>query len=91
LLTLVPVTVGVLRIVEVFGGPQLLADNPRAGASPAPVVVHVVAAASYARVGAFQFSARVRRRHPGWHRKSGRVLVGAGLVVAVSGLWLTLL
>jgi len=55
------------------------------------VVLHVVAAATYALVGAFQFSTRLRRRHPGWHRKAGRVLVGAGLVVAVSGLWLTLL
>lgn len=87
----IPVTAGVLRIVEIFGGPHLLPDNPRVNASPAPVVIHVVAAASYALVGAFQFSAPWRRRHPGWHRRAGRVLVGAGLVVAVSGLWLTLL
>lgn len=91
LLSLVPVTAGVLRIVEISGGPQLLPDNPRVDASPAPVVFHVVAAASYALVGALQFSARLRRRHPGWHRKAGRVLVATGLVVAVSGLWLTLL
>jgi len=90
-LSLIPVTAGVLRIVEIFGGPHLLPDNPRVNASPAPVVIHVVAAASYALVGAFQFSAPWRRRHPGWHRRAGRVLVGAGLVVAVSGLWLTLL
>ena len=91
LLSLIPVTAGVLRIVEIFGGPQFLPDNPRVDASPAPVVIHLVAAAIYALLGAFQFSARWRRRHPGWHRKAGRVLVGAGLVVAVSGLWLTLL
>lgn len=90
-LSLIPVTAGVLRIVEIFGGPVLLPDNPRVDASPAPVVIHVVAAATYAAVGAFQFSARLRRRHPGWHRKAGRMLVGAGLAVAVSGLWLTLL
>lgn len=36
-------------------------------------------------------AARLHRRHPGWHRKAGRMLVGAGLVVAASGLWLTLL
>lgn len=90
-LSLVPVAAGVLRLVEIVGGPQLLPANPRVDASPAPVVVHVVAAATYALVGAFQFSARLRRRHPGWHRKAGRVLVGAGLVVAVSGVWITLL
>lgn len=40
-------------------------------------------------LGAFQFSPRLRRR--GWHRRAGRVLVPLGLVVAGSGLWLTLL
>src|SRR4029453_16922912 len=28
--------------------------------------------------------------HLNWHRKSGRILVGAGLAVAGSGLWMTL-
>jgi uncharacterized membrane protein len=90
LLALVPLVAGSLRLVEVFGGPALLPTNPRIDASPAPLVVHVLAAAAYALVGAFQFSARLRRRHRGWHRGAGRVLVGAGLLVALSGLWMTL-
>lgn len=65
-------------------------SNPRIDASPAPVVVHIVAAALYALLGAFQFSTRLRRRRPRWHRTTGRLLVGAGLVVALSALWLTL-
>jgi uncharacterized membrane protein len=89
-LSLIPVVAGSLRLLEVAGGPQLLPTNPRIDASPAPVVVHVLAAALYAFLGAFQFPARLRRRHPGWHRRSGRMLVAAGLAVAVSGLWLTL-
>ncbi|HMI33473.1 MAG TPA: DUF2306 domain-containing protein [Propionibacteriaceae bacterium] len=89
-LSLVPVISGSLRLIEVAGGPQLLPTNPRIDASPAPVVVHVLAAALYAFLGAFQFSARLRRRRLGWHRKSGRILVGAGLLVAGSGLWMTL-
>ncbi|MBM7789107.1 DUF2306 domain-containing protein [Tenggerimyces flavus] len=44
----------------------------------------------YALGGAFQFSARLRRRRPGWHRAAGRVLVVAGLAVAGSALWMTL-
>jgi uncharacterized membrane protein len=52
--------------------------------------VHVLAAALYAFLGAFQFSARLRRRRPDWHRSAGRLLVGAGLAVAGSGLWMTL-
>jgi uncharacterized membrane protein len=89
-LSLIPVIAGSLRLVEVVGGPQLLPTNPRIDASPAPVVVHVLAATIYAVLGAFQFPARLRRRHPRWHRRSGRILVGAGLAVAGSGLWMTL-
>jgi uncharacterized membrane protein len=90
LLSAIPVAAGSLRLLEVAGGPQLLPDNPRIDASPAPVVVHVVAAAVFALLGAFQFPASLRRRHRAWHRRAGRVLVGAGLLVAGSGLWMTL-
>ncbi len=89
-LSLIPVVFGFVRLVEIFGGPQVMPDNPRIDASPAPVVVHVAGAALYAFLGAFQFSARLRRRRPGWHRKSGRLLVVAGSMVALSGLWMTL-
>jgi len=89
-LSLIPVISGSLRLLEVAGGPQLMPSNPRIDASPAPLVVHVVGAFYYALFGAFQFSARLRRRHPGWHRTSGRILVGAGLAVALSGIWMTL-
>jgi uncharacterized membrane protein len=47
-------------------------------------------AAVDATLGAFQFSSRVRRRRPGWHRMAGRVLVVLGLAVAFSALWMTL-
>jgi len=89
-LSVIPVVAGSLRLIEIAGGPHLLPINPRIDASPAPVVVHVLAAAVYALVGAFQFSARLRRHHPGWHRRAGRILIGAGLLVAGSGLWMTL-
>lgn len=89
-LSLVPVVAGTLRLVEVAGGPQLMPANPRIDTSPAPVVVHVLAAALYALVGAFQFPARIRRRHRAWHRRAGRVLVVAGMLVAGSGLWMTI-
>jgi uncharacterized membrane protein len=89
-LSLIPVIAGSLRLLEIAGGPQLMPTNPRIDASPAPVVVHVLAAALYAFLGAFQFSARLRRSRPGWHRRSGRILVVAGLAVAGSGLWMTL-
>ena len=89
-LSLIPAVSGTLRLLEVFGGPHLMPENPRIAASPAPVVVHILSVIPYAVLGAFQFSARLRRRRPGWHRVTGRVLVGLGLAVAFSGLWMTL-
>jgi len=89
-LVVVPAIAGSLRLVELAGGPQLIPPNPRLTASPAPLVVHIVSAVAYAVLGAFQFSATLRHRRPGWHRVAGRVLVVLGLTVAVSGLCLTL-
>ena len=61
LLSVVPLVAGALRLVEVAGGPALIPDNPRIDTTPAPVVVHIVAAAVYALFGAAQFSGRLRR------------------------------
>ena len=88
-LVLVPAIAGSLRLVELAGGPHLIPANPRAAASPVPVVLHIVCALGYAVLGAFQFSAAFRRRRPGWHRVAGRVLVLLGLVVAFTALWMT--
>jgi uncharacterized membrane protein len=89
-LVLIPAFFGSLRLVELAGGPHLMPANPRLNASPVPVVVHITSAILYAALGAFQFSAGLRRRRPGWHRTAGRVLVVLGLAVALSALWLTL-
>ena len=89
-LGLIPVFGGIGAPVELFGGPELIAADSRFAASPVPLVVHIVAAICYALVGAFQFSARIRRRRPGWHRRAGRVLAALGMAVALTGLWMTL-
>ena len=89
-LLLIPMVAGTLRVLEVAGGPHVLPHNPRITDSPGPLVIHVAAAGVFALVGAFQFPARIRRRHRHWHRRAGRVLVATGLLVAGSGLWMTL-
>jgi len=89
-LAFIPVAGGIGRLLEVLGGPEALATDSRFAAAPAPLVMHIVAAVVYAVLGAFRFSARLRRRHPGWHRRAGRLLVVVGLAVAFSGLWMTL-
>ena len=84
----VPVIAGSLRLVELSGGAAAMPSDARYDASPLPVVVHIVSATVFAMLGAFQFSPRIRRRRPGWHRRAGRILVVAGLGVALSALWL---
>jgi uncharacterized membrane protein len=84
----VPVIAGSLRLVELSGGTAALPPDARYDATPLPVVLHIVCAAVFAIVGAFQFAPRLRRRRPAWHRRAGRVLVVAGLGVALSALWL---
>jgi uncharacterized membrane protein len=85
-----PAFAGYLRLVELAGGPHVLPANPRMTASPLPAVIHIICAVLYAVLGALQFSSGFRRRRPGWHRASGRVVVGLGLAVAFSALWMTL-
>ena len=84
----VPVIAGSLRLVELSGGAGAMPSDARYDASPLPVVLHIVCATVFAILGAFQFSPRFRRRRSGWHRRVGRVLVIAGLGVALSALWL---
>ena len=90
LLSVIPVTAGVLRLVQLTGGPALMPADARFPGFPAALVVHIVGAGTYALAGAFQLVPRLRRRHLAWHRRAGRLLVVAGLLVAGSALWLTL-
>ena len=88
-LSLIPVLTGSLRLGELAGGPHVMPPNPRIDASPVPVIVHLLSVIPYSILGAFQFSAGLRRRLPGWHRAAGRLLVLLGLAAAFSGLWMT--
>jgi uncharacterized membrane protein len=89
-LSAIPLAAGVFRLTELGGGAEITPANARFFASPLPVVLHIVSASVYAILGAFQFSARFRRRRPGWHRAAGRLLVPCGLLVGLSALWMTL-
>lgn len=87
-LSLVPVIAGSARLAELASGAEVTPDNARFLAAPLPVLLHLLAAIPYSLLGALQFSPGFRRRFGRWHRAVGKVLVPAGLVVALTGLWM---
>ena len=87
-LSLVPATVGTVRLVELALGAAITPANARFFAAPLPVVLHVLTVIPYSIIGAFQFAPGFRRRHRAWHRAAGRVLAVLGLMAALSGLWM---
>jgi hypothetical protein len=86
-----PVLAGALRLHTVVSGAPVTAENARFLAAPVPIVLHIVGASLFTLLGAFQFVPQLRTRRSGWHRRLGGVLGGAGLVAALSGVWMTLL
>src|SRR5437773_6524219 len=88
-LSLIPVLAGSVRLTELIGGAEITANNARFFASPIPVMVHIVSVTLYSLLGALQFVPSLRGGRPSWHRIAGRILVPAGLLVALSGLWMT--
>jgi uncharacterized membrane protein len=51
--------------------------------------VHIVSVTVFSLLGALQFVPSLRRGRPNWHRIAGRILIPAGVLVALSGLWMT--
>lgn len=88
-LSFLPAVGGAARLLHIGGG-VVAAENARFLADPLPIVFHVLFSLVYAVLGAFQFSSGLRRRYPRWHRSAGKVLVLAGMVAALSGVWMTL-
>jgi len=88
LLSVVPILGGAIRVAELSSGAEITPANARFFAMPVPVLLHIFGASVYCVVGAFQFHAGLRRRHPAWHRRAGRVLVLCGLTAALSGVWM---
>lgn len=86
LLSATPVAAGMARVTELASGAEVTPDNARFFDQPVPVVLHILGAATYLMVGAFQFSPRLRRTS--WHRRAGWLLVPAGITAALTGMWM---
>ena len=89
-LSVVPALGGGARLAQLAGGAPVTAENARFFHAPLPILLHIPFAVTFSILGAFQFSAGLRKRYRWWHRMSGRVLIPAGFVVALTGLWMTL-
>lgn len=89
LLSVIPITFGVIRLLQLINGAEITPANARFFASPSPVVIHIISSAIYALLGAFQFVSRLWQRGIKWHRWVGRLLLPFGLLVGFSGLWMT--
>src|SRR5262249_5731304 len=89
LFSVIPVLGGAMRVADLSGGGPGTPANARFHAMPVPVLFHIAGATVFCVLGAFQFAAGFRRRHPAWHRRAGRVIVLCGLAAALSGLWMT--
>ncbi|GAA1745986.1 DUF2306 domain-containing protein [Luedemannella helvata] len=87
LLALVPVVAGAARVTQLTSGADVTEENARFFASPVPVVAHIIGATVFCVLGALQFVPGLRRH--AWHRRSGRLVLPAGLVAALSGVWMT--
>lgn len=85
----IPAVGGLVRIVELAGGPALVPFNPRAASNPWPIVAHGLASFMFCIFGALQFMPTLRRRTPALHQSMGRVVAFSGCIAAATGVWMT--
>lgn len=88
LLSLIPILAGAARLGELSGGVVETAQNARFVDSPIPVVTHLVSVTVFSLLGALQFVPALRRGRARWHRTAGLLLIPAGALTALSGMWM---
>jgi uncharacterized membrane protein len=88
-LGLIPFAATGVRLFDMGFATEITPDNARFFAAPAPILMHAAGMGLYMFLGAFQFSPGLRQRLPRWHQLSGRILVVAGLIGAIGGIWMT--
>ena len=87
--SLIPAFGGLIRVLELAGGPQIAPENPRALLAPTPIILHILSSFLFCIVGALQFLPSIRHQRPGAHRMIGKMIALAGCIAALTGLWMT--
>ncbi len=87
----IPCAAGIARLAGLGGHTAVNGDSERFFASPVTIMLHIFGAVLFSLLGAFQFSTGLRQRYPQWHRVSGRIVAASGVVVALTGIWMTLM
>ena len=85
------VLLGALQLDTIQQGPPAVPDeftSMQYFATPIPIVLHIVAGIVFNLLCPFQFASTLRQRWPAWHRWSGRLLLIAGVMVGLTGLWM---
>ncbi len=89
----VPGIPALLIIVLILFHPLLPATltglvNPLYLQTPLPILLHGLSGVVFFLLIPLQFSAGLRRTHPNWHRRAGRIGISSALLMAVSGIWM---
>ncbi len=85
----VPVVAGAYRLAMIAHLFPPAPDASRLLSASPTLSIHIVATGIFLIAGAFQLSPQHRERAPRTHRTTGFVTAPAGLIAALSGLWLT--
>ncbi|WP_461090211.1 DUF2306 domain-containing protein [Spirosoma gilvum] len=56
---------------------------------PLLTLIHILPALLFIGLGPLQFSRGIRRRHPNWHRWSGRIFLVASSLIGITALWMS--
>lgn len=91
LLATVPALTGTTQLLTIQGGlsgSEVPADSVHYVENALPITVHIIAGMLFGLLGPFQFVQGIRRRHPQWHRWTGRIFVASGAIAAIAALWM---
>ena len=78
-----------LGTAPVAGASQFASLDAHFAAKAGMTLVHIVPSLLFMLLVPLQFVASLRRRHPRLHRWIGRAIMGLGLVIGTSALWLS--